>query len=344
VELSQSMFTEADDTIIGGSLGNGLLAVNANINALGGNDKIVAFNVDVPSGIPFIVAKKATFDGGTGINQIESSGSRFAVSDGEDFIDPIGILVIGVLKRFKALIGQGAVGIENDGLIELSAGVGQGAASSAGIVSVDGAGRFHGIVNSGRISLSPKESSSLRITAQSLFRAFDNFGVVKSGSAADLISCSPVFGVGFQNYAKGIIDTGGGSDQIVAPSLVNAGSVTMGLGDDTLLLQGPSESKVQLQVRGAGKFDLGGGSDSLVISGLSRGEIDPADGPVGTVSGGSGVDVVRIAEGGFRFSRLSGSTYRIFDANGFPVTDVSGFESVVSDVTGLTTKIGNGLF
>jgi hypothetical protein len=353
MNLDQFFFTESSDTIVSVTLGVDSFEVNTSINALGGDDKIVVESslvTNEDSAPPSLtVALGATLDGGLGSNEIDIFASK------DDFLQGfrVGLAINGIIKRFNSLFVSADLGIANNGTVDLGSGprVRNSTQVTPSQVNIRAFGGFgYGIANgfNGKISLPPNEKRSIFLSGVSSGSStgLANSGIISTGSGADSITGISARGIGLQNSKTnfgGSLSTGAANDVILANSVFNTGTVNMGLGNDRLRIRsGPGYSVANI-IRGDGRFDLGPGNDQFTFGGVVS-QTFVGNEQIGKVSGGIGSDTVVISEGQFRFSRLSGSTYRVFDANNKVVADIDGFEFVQPASGQAPIAIRDGIF
>ena len=347
MDLDQSFFTEGNDTIDSQSLNIDSFVVSKNTNALGGDDSISIFTPQ-DQRVALDIQRGATLDGGLGRNVIRISGFMADEASNPGF-GVVGLFIAGVIKRFVSVISSGGSGIQNAGTIDLS----NGSTSSSVAISANQkvdivglAGRGYGLANNinARISLPSSEKRDVTLFGSSVLGlGFQNKGTISTNLGADFITGISRQSIGFNNDRT--ISLGSNNDTISATSITNQGSVNFGSGADKLRFITGRAYSVTSIIRGKGRIDLNTGNDQFIFGGAATG-VDslPLNSPPGKVSGGSGTDTIVITSGQFRFSRLGGSSYRIFDANNAIIADVDGFELVQSASGFQPVAIRDGLF
>jgi hypothetical protein len=359
MNLDQSFFTEGSDDIDSRSLNIDSFVVSASTNALGGDDTIQIFSSQEQQPV-LLINRGATLDGGIGSNTISISSiitdnftetitesGDVIVQNNPTFEPPalIGLQISGTIKRFANIFSSAINGIINNGTIDLGNGssASTGAASLLPNVQIQASGFAYGLRNAGKITLPSSQNSNVNLRGAAVGKGLWNSGTISTNLGKDSVT-----GVSFRSFGidnQRTISLGSNDDIIFATSIINNGTIGLGSGVDKLRLYTGGGYNITNIIRGKGRIDLGTGNDQFTFGGAATG-VDslPLNSPPGKVSGGSGIDTIVITSDQFRFTRLSGSTYRIFDANNAAIADVDGFELVQSSLNSQPVAIRDGFF
>lgn len=226
----------------------------------------------------------------------------------EDNVDGIGLFNTGIISGlnrngYKSLITGKAYGLNYFGTGILN----RGTMDTGGLIKGSG---VTGIANEGSIDFEEAAEGVNRMTGTGSSLGINNSGTIKGSMYSDILTGIGNFSFGGASLGirnSGPINLGGGNDRITArskggigiimnpkppfnfsPELINTGTINMGEGDDRIDV---AENGISGAPGQMGRIEMGGGKD--IFLGFGDDQI---------ISGGAGIDTLRLPAGTYTFS------------------------------------------